>query len=475
MKNDEFNTRTSEYSNIPKEINVHEKEYNEDYALKRNIGRAEKKKEIEEEKNKTLRKKLISYVTGAAVGVSMVTTAGGGIFGLGRAAGLTDDYKYIFDSYNSAYFETMDDRQLGVLVSGALQTNGAFWSKEVFSLEDGISLTFDYMTAGGGENDLLAWSGDGLAVNVASPENINIQNAKNGGELGYIGDWGIEIDYFENPLYEIREQKDYRAEHISVIDKNMKHLDGTENLKLQGHNWYHVRVDIASVNKNEASVKAYINEDLFAQSIVQTDSNDIKLGISAGNGDGYGWVFISDVRINDGRVRLCGKENEDVIYINKLTELGILPPDMGGMLSNYGKKDELVKIPYDSYSEPELPHGEQITDSDKNEINEEYAPQYTEENDDHDENDNHDDNDGTEIMCDECNGYGIICNGSVEADDPEGCHGVGIVQCKACNRTGKESDGSPCDWCKGTLSHICPSFEFHITCEKCGGTGYIRQ
>ena len=79
------------------------------------------------------------------------------------------------------------------------------------------------------------------------------------------------------------------------------------------------------------------------------------------------------------------------------------------------------------------------------------------------------------ITCVTCNGHGFICPGSVAADDPEGCHGEMYVQCKACNGTGKEADGSPCSWCKGTLTHLCPSFEEHYECPDCGGTGKIEN
>lgn len=76
------------------------------------------------------------------------------------------------------------------------------------------------------------------------------------------------------------------------------------------------------------------------------------------------------------------------------------------------------------------------------------------------------------VTCRTCNGAGFICPGSAENDDPEGCHGTLYVHCKACHETGKEADGRPCTWCKGTLQHLCPSWEYHYDCPDCGGSGY---
>lgn len=80
----------------------------------------------------------------------------------------------------------------------------------------------------------------------------------------------------------------------------------------------------------------------------------------------------------------------------------------------------------------------------------------------------------TEQICPDCQGHGFICPGDPRADDPEGCHGEMYVHCKACNNTGYQN-GKLCSWCKGTLTHLCPSFESHYTCEKCQGSGVIRQ
>ena len=78
-----------------------------------------------------------------------------------------------------------------------------------------------------------------------------------------------------------------------------------------------------------------------------------------------------------------------------------------------------------------------------------------------------------EKPCALCFGAGFICPGSIEANDPEGCHGDLYVRCRACNNTGYEQDGRLCSWCKGTLVHLCGSFEKHYPCEMCGGTGKL--
>ena len=78
-----------------------------------------------------------------------------------------------------------------------------------------------------------------------------------------------------------------------------------------------------------------------------------------------------------------------------------------------------------------------------------------------------------ESVCPDCEGHGFICPGDPRADDPEGCHGNEYVTCKACNSTGYQ-DGELCSWCKGTLTHLCPSFESHYTCPTCNGSGYIH-
>ena len=75
-------------------------------------------------------------------------------------------------------------------------------------------------------------------------------------------------------------------------------------------------------------------------------------------------------------------------------------------------------------------------------------------------------------QCGTCEGRGILCGGSAAADDPEGCHGSIVSNCKACGGTGLEN-GKPCSWCKGTLKHLCPSFEVHRACPDCGGLGVV--
>lgn len=86
--------------------------------------------------------------------------------------------------------------------------------------------------------------------------------------------------------------------------------------------------------------------------------------------------------------------------------------------------------------------------------------------------------DGSDIdtrynLCSNCNGKGILCGGSAAADDPDGCDGAVVSICKACGNTGMEADGSPCSWCKGTLRHLCPSFEVHRNCPDCNGSGVV--
>lgn len=75
------------------------------------------------------------------------------------------------------------------------------------------------------------------------------------------------------------------------------------------------------------------------------------------------------------------------------------------------------------------------------------------------------------VQCSACEGRGILCPGSAAADDPEGCHGSVAVHCLACGDTGHERDGTLCSWCKGTLRHLCPSFEYHRACPACAGSG----
>ena len=75
-------------------------------------------------------------------------------------------------------------------------------------------------------------------------------------------------------------------------------------------------------------------------------------------------------------------------------------------------------------------------------------------------------------QCVTCEGRGILCGGSAAADDPEGCHGSIVSNCKACSGTGLQN-GKPCSWCKGTLKHLCPSFEVHRTCPDCDGLGVV--
>lgn len=76
------------------------------------------------------------------------------------------------------------------------------------------------------------------------------------------------------------------------------------------------------------------------------------------------------------------------------------------------------------------------------------------------------------VQCETCEGNGILCGGSAAADDPEGCHGSVVSHCRACNNTGLQN-GKPCSWCKGTLVHLCPSFEVHRTCPDCNGLGLV--
>lgn len=76
-------------------------------------------------------------------------------------------------------------------------------------------------------------------------------------------------------------------------------------------------------------------------------------------------------------------------------------------------------------------------------------------------------------LCSNCNGKGILCGGSAAADDPDGCNGNVVSNCMACSNTGMKADGSPCSWCKGTLRHLCPSFEVHRNCTECNGSGVV--
>ena len=72
-------------------------------------------------------------------------------------------------------------------------------------------------------------------------------------------------------------------------------------------------------------------------------------------------------------------------------------------------------------------------------------------------------------ICNECAGTGWC-----RQDTCLRCNGTGVLDCKACNGTGKYKNGTICQYCQGTGQIICPTC--HGTggtrCKFCGGDGY---
>lgn len=525
MKNDEFNSQPSEYREGTNEVAPLGGEFNE-WRSKLTSQSSLAVREAARKAQKKRRKKITSLIaaTCASVGIGSLSV-------YSTVTAENSGYVYEFECHNSAVVDSKDDSTIAVITGGVPHTTGSVWITETLDAEQDFTIEFDYMVTGsisGPEGSLMG--GDGMSVSFIEPKDFDLSKEHDGGELGYIGQFGVEYDMFQNPTGEIRGTKDFGADHIAIIDEGMNHLSGTEFLFINGLYWYHTKIEYKLLDDNSAQLKAYIGDKLCADTVIGSIGSELLVGISAGNGDASGWCLISELKVNGTLVELIDRDQSiESDVLEKLEKTNALPISLGGKNKNNSERQTTSEI--DPDAEP------WDKDNISYDYNEDNVFPETEENEP--ENEPEDNNvkyvcsaclgtgkctechgtgsvecgnksdscsqcHGTGVascgncnasgecpecqgvgagdsditgeikQCDDCNGTGIICGGSLLADDPDGCGGYVIVNCKACNNTGYEK-GKPCSWCNGTLRHLCPSFEVHRVCDKCGGKGvYIE-
>lgn len=442
---DEYNALPPEDIILPEDYGYRKKEENSQtgYVLSKGLTEGNAKKE------KQKKNTLIKMFTGAVLSVAVITgVEGEDIF---YRTHMVEAYvpaisEYNFEMAGTAYL--LDDDTVCLTESSNNNSVGIVRSTEPIDLSRGFELKFDMLQSesrgfGGGNG------GDGLSVSFS---NVINDNPGVGGYLGYNGQFGVEFDLFGNPPEEAVGGEDYPGDHIAILKNSVWNAySHTAPMSLDDNEVHRVRITY-----EDSLLTVYYDGKRMLESEIAASKDDLYVSIAGSCGDGTAFQTISDIRINGKKV-LAG----------------------AGAVNNPDRSEQQE----DSKPGSDI-KGEDYSDSeysaDEKELNSENSHDSDIANEaadtDRSEVIEHDSNDTVDLItCAECNGYGIICPGSVEADDPEGCHGADIVSCKACSGTGREADGRSCSWCNGTLQHRCPSFEYHYECPVCEGKGVIER
>lgn len=439
---DEFTPLPQEYRELPSETSYRKDEENDDekallaLRAKRTAGAKSGKRG-----RSRFSQMLVSLLFGATV-FTGAAVSGDLLMNKGPV------YEFTIGGYT-----TILDETTVLLTDSGMQSVGALSAVTKVDFSEAVTIAFDIY-----QSEFATYSNgngaDGVAVSFSGEDRTGTLAA--GGYLGYTGDFGVEFDLVENNDEEAYNGEDFGEGHIGILgDSVWHHLAVTEPMELLEAAWHHVELtlegDLLKVKFDDAdileAVVPRIGDELYVTFTGATGDYRCYQSIANITVDGT-LIKIVDTRATDINV-ITSFENEDLLKdvqdsdepINGGDSSGI---DDGGSGAGAGGTN-------DSDSNGNGGIGNNSTEGD--ELSGETDVQYAD--------------------CETCSGTGIICPGSVAADDPEGCHGKVMVKCKACNNTGYEPNGKLCSWCKGTLEHLCPSFEYHRECDVCGGTGKI--
>ena len=351
---------------------------------------------------------------------------------------------------------------------------GGLVGTDFFLGSDTVTIEFDYFV-GNEENSVSDKLEEGILVSFSdsqtemkyNPDHVNKHRAK---EERYDGLFGLDIA--------INSDNHSSKDHIAIIGndiddvKQIVEYDYLENIV------HHVKM---TYDNHDLEVE-HDDQVIKVNNIKVPDNKSIYMTISSSTGRRYASAMIHNIKINNEPIVIDNPNHNNTatlcITINWLTSQ-VIPHELenGEVEEICSKCHNEGKIPCTTCFTKGSFNGQlclscggkgwrscdrcgrqaEITLEDQNRIDEVKKEIYP-----------------NEITCSECNGHGLICLGDPNADDPEGCHGEVYVQCKACDNTGYQN-GELCSWCKGTLTHMCPSFESHYTCPKCEGKGTVSE
>lgn len=442
--NDEFRALPPEEARLPKEIAYRKSEENPSYL---DTAKLKARRADQEKKSKQKRNMLIKLLAGTVASVGII--AGAAQPPKEPAPAVYSRYEF-YTRIDAGILEGNPDA-VSLTEENKPHAIGAIVSKEPVDLSEKLELEFDLLMTEE-KNRATGDGSDGVSVAFSKYENVIIQY--DGGRLGYDGVFGCEFDLKENPSFETPDGADYPNDHISVLGDSVWKAYTTHGpMDLDDGKYHHV-----SVTYFNYFLTIKFDGKTVAKSSIDNEYDELFLKICGTTGDGTCYQEISNVTINGEKVII------DDGYCDTKTDFGII-----------GEPDYSLPGVEDAGMNAETTNDTSFSDTDETE-EETNSPENEDANGSNDNDESTSEDNGDEdvhesVVCSDCEGKGIICPGSIEADDPEGCHGNIYVDCKACNGTGKEANGRVCNWCKGTLRHMCPSFEFHYECPTCGGSG----
>lgn len=446
---DEFYSLPPEERKLPKEAGERYDEENR-YVVN---GSDKVSGNNRENREKKKRNNLIKLIAGAIVSVTVITGVTNDDTSYRNAVADLQNLpvsKYEMYTRMDAGLVENDDKTAYLTEGYASNSLGVLVSKEPIDLSEAIKLEFDVLQSGFGE--FADGNGaDGISVGFSKYENAG---GLGGGYLGYDSEFGVELDLHQNPEAETGEGIDYESDHIAILgDSVWNAVAVTEPMSLDDGMWHHIEIEC----KDSTLFVKYDNQDVL-QGKVENDFKKLYLKIAGSTGDGLCYQVVTNIKINEEIVIIDDDYAADKVDFNVIMDYD------GNDIESESLFFDNTEIGQENVTDSQTDTGGSV---DLNGINNEKKDSETEIEKDITEAIEHD--------CSTCNGTGIICPGSVAADDPEGCHGAVIVDCKACNGTGYEKNGKVCVWCKGTLKHLCPSFEYHYECPDCKGLGRITE
>ena len=160
---------------------------------------------------------------------------------------------------------------------------GSVWYSNPISTKKGFTASFQYWAGGG--RDQSFGGADGIVLNIARQTGIGAS----GQDLGFAGDYGIELDsYYNSGLDPID------AKHIAIIHNNIyTNLCYRADDRVDDSKWHTVKV----VYKNQ-TLKMYLDGKLMLTGKGVLLESQVYLGISAATGGGINAHYIRKFKIS---------------------------------------------------------------------------------------------------------------------------------------------------------------------------------
>ena len=157
------------------------------------------------------------------------------------------------------------------LTECATWRSGSVWYPDPVNTEKGLDISFQYW-AGGGRDKYLGGA-DGIILNIAENPGLGIA----GGELGFTGHYGIELDSFANSY-----DPSPKGKHVAVVQgKTANHLCYVLDDRVDDSAWHTLRVTV----KNHV-LRVYLDGALLLKQNQVVLNAETYLGLSAATGDG---------------------------------------------------------------------------------------------------------------------------------------------------------------------------------------------